>query len=310
MDETALTIIPKTQIQIVEDTDPRVLDKPLVDQWLHGKSAKTKAAYRADLERFYQFAGISLASVNLGDLQRFEDSLSDLATSSRARMLATLKSALTFANKLGALPVNAGALLKLPKIPDTLAERILSEQQVQRMLFVSESHPRNHAIISLLYHAGLRDTELCNLKWRHLQQRNETGQIMVFGKGEKTRFILLDDETTWNDLQVLKRPGLSLDAYVFESRQRKSRKSDNPMTAKMDESTVYGIVREVARQAGIPEEVKVSPHWLRHCHATHAIENGAPITLVQATLGHASIKTTARYTHVRPNASSTRYLKV
>ncbi len=55
---------------------------------------------------------------------------------------------------------------------------------------------------------------------------------------------------------------------------------------------------------------KVSPHWMRHAHATHSIENGAPITLVQSTLGHKSIETTSRYTHVRPNASSGQYLKV
>ena len=71
---------------------------------------------------------------------------------------------------------------------------------------------------------------------------------------------------------------------------------------------VFRIVQAAARRAGI--EGRVSPHWMRHAHATHALENGAPITLVKETLGHKSIETTAKYTHVRPNASSGQYLKV
>jgi integrase/recombinase XerD len=71
---------------------------------------------------------------------------------------------------------------------------------------------------------------------------------------------------------------------------------------------IFRIVRAAAKRAGISGNV--SPHWMRHAHATHALENGAPITLVKETLGHSSMETTARYTHVRPNASSGQYLKV
>jgi len=70
---------------------------------------------------------------------------------------------------------------------------------------------------------------------------------------------------------------------------------------------VFRMVRASALRAGI---ANVSPHWMRHAHATHSLENGAPITLVKDTLGHKSIETTAKYTHVRPNASSGQYLKV
>lgn len=107
-----------------------------------------------------------------------------------------MKSALSFGVKMSPnyLKVNVGLLVKLEQPEDMLAERIMSEQAVARMLAL-ESNPRNHAILSLLYHTGLRAQELCSLQWRHVQPREESGQLAVFGKGKKTRFVLLDEET-------------------------------------------------------------------------------------------------------------------
>lgn len=72
-------------------------------------------------------------------------------------------------------------------------------------------------------------------------------------------------------------------------------------------SAIIRIVRRAAERAELEAGSKVSPHWLRHAHATHALERGAPIHLVQATLGHASVATTGRYLHARPTDSSARY---
>lgn len=156
----------------------------------------------------------------------------------------------------------------------------------------------------LLYRAGLRCSELCSLTWRNLQERDQAGQVAVYGKGGKTRYVLIDVDT-WLEVLQLRKAGQGLDDYVFQSRQARSRtdKSDR----RLDESTVFLIVRNAAERAGI---TGCSPHWMRHAHATHSLENGAPITLVRDTLGHASMETTAKYTHVRPNASSGQYLKV
>ena len=76
----------------------------------------------------------------------------------------------------------------------------------------------------------------------------------------------------------------------------------------LDRSQVLRIVQAAARRAGI--DLAVSPHWLRHAHASHALDRGAPISLVQATLGHASVSTTSKYLHARPGDSSSRYLAV
>src|SRR5262245_62532916 len=78
----------------------------------------------------------------------------------------------------------------------------------------------------------------------------------------------------------------------------------------LDRGRVYCIVREAARRAGIPEADRISPHWIRHAHASHALDHGAPIHLVQATLGHSSVATTSAYLHARPGDSSARFLSM
>jgi integrase/recombinase XerD len=272
-------------------------DDTFIKQWLHGKSDKTQRAYLSDIQRLYNFTCKSLQALTLEDFQDFIDSLYYLEHSSRARIMASVKSALSFGVKTGYLQVNVGAAIKLPKLEDKLAERILSEQHVAKM-FALEDNNRNHAILVLLYRAGLRVAELCDLTWRNLQERDMSGQLTVFGKGEKTRHVLLDT-ATWQEITSLMSDQSSPDDYVFQSRKGHGR---------LDESAIHRIVAASAKRAGITG--KVSPHWMRHAHATHALERGAPITLVQSTLGHKSMETTAKYTHVRPNASSGQFLGV
>jgi len=136
------------------------------------------------------------------------------------------------------------------------------------------------------------------LKWRDVQEREEgAGQITVYGKGGKTRVVLLSRET-WVELIALKSEGAP-DDPVFASRKGKGH---------LHPSQVKRIIQAAAERAGI--EAPVSPHWLRHAHASHALDRGAPIHLVQATLGHASVATTGKYLHARPEDSSARYLGI
>jgi site-specific recombinase XerD len=279
-------------------------DATFLAMWLHGKAEKTQRAYTGDLGKLYRFTGAGLRSLTLENFQHFIDSLAALKPSSRARAIATVKSALSFGVKTGYLTFNVGAVVKLPRLENTLAERIMSEQLLAKM-FALETNPRNHAILILLYRAGLRAAELCSLTWSKLQARDEGGQVAVFGKGKKTRFVLLD-EVTWREVMNLCCSFDGPESYVFQSRQARSRAGK--AGRRLDESMVHRIVHTAAQRAGITGNV--SPHWMRHAHATHSLERGAPITLVQDTLGHSSIETTAKYTHVRPNASSGQYLKV
>ena len=269
-------------------------DAQVVALWIHGRSRHTQRAYKANAERFFAFAGKPLVQVSLGDIQDFGDSLTCLAQSSQAQALATVKSLLAFAHKIGYVRFNVGAAAHLPKAKNALAERILQESEVHRM-FALEPNPRNRIILKTIYYAGLRVSELCGLRWRDLQPRGEEGQITVFGKGGKTRAVLLPTGL-WNELIGLRKTAED-DGPVFRSRVK---------DRTLDQSQVMRIVRAAAMRSGTSK--KVSPHWLRHAHASHSLDRGAPIHLVQATLGHASVATTGRYLHARPTESSGKYL--
>jgi integrase/recombinase XerD len=195
-------------------------DPWFIELWLHGRSEHTQAAYRREIEQFKSFVGKQLPLVTLDDLQQYEDHLLHLAPASRNRALAAIKSALSFGVKMNYLQTNVGLLVKLKKPENKLAERIMSVQAMEDILRL-ETDKRNHALLALLYYAGLRVSEVCNLTWRNLQERDETGQIAVYGKGNKTRYVLLDADT-WREVWAL-RNHASLDSYVFTSRQAHSR---------------------------------------------------------------------------------------
>ena len=289
MANESLTLVTPNTIASQADSDSQV-----VALWLHGRSRHTQRAYRANVDRFLAFTDKPVARISLGDVQAFADCLTGLAQSSRAQALAAIKSLLAFAHKIGYVPFNVGAALQLPKAKNTLAERILQESEVHRM-FALEPNRRNRLILKTLYYGGFRVSELCGLRWRDLQAKGEVGQMTVFGKGEKTRAVLLP-ASLWNELQEL-RCGAGNDDPVFRSRLKGH---------ELDQSQILRIVRAASRRAG--NEKKVSPHWLRHAHASHSLDRGAPIHLVQATLGHASVATTGRYLHARPTESSGKYL--
>jgi len=270
-------------------------DAQLIGLWLYGRSPATARAYRGDVSTFLAHCGQPLRAVTLGDVQAFADRLAPLAAASRARRLAAVKSLLAYAHRLGYTAFDVGAAVRLPAVKRTLGERILSEAAVQRLLAL-EPNPRNAALLRLAYGAGLRIAELCALAWRDLAARDEAGQITLFGKGGKTRVVLLP-AGLWRTLTALRGDALPSDP-VFRSAKG----------GPLDPSAAHRVVKAAAARAGLSPAV--SAHWLRHAHASHALDRGAPIHLVQATLGHASVATTGRYLHARPNDSSARYLLV
>jgi len=268
-------------------------DEHLVALWLHGRSAATQRAYAADLSAFFAHVQRPLHAVTLGDMQAFQDSLKTLATATEARRLSAVKSLLSFGHRTGYLSVNVGAAIRLPKVKGTLAERILGIDDVLHMLAL-ERQARNKALLRLLYLGGLRISEACGLRGRDLAARDDAGQVTVFGKGGKTRAVLLK-ASVWQDLAAL-RPA-DPDAPVFRSREG---------GGALDPSQVHRIVKSAAKRAELSDAV--SAHWLRHAHVSHALDRGAPVHLVQATVGHTSLATTSRYAHARPSDSSSRYL--
>ncbi len=300
--ERAVRPMPIVRDRAVATERARVTDDQLLALWLHGRPKHTLRAYARDAGRFRAFVAKPLQAVTLGDVQAFADTLAGHAPATQGRALSAVKSLLAFGHRLGYLPYDVGRVVKLPAIKGTLAERILDETDVQRLLAL-EPPGRNRVLLKLLYAAGLRVSEACALTWRDLQPRGERGQVTVYGKGGKTRAVLLP-ATVWRDLQGLRAAAVvpaDADAPVFASRTRTGGRL-------LSTVQVLRIVRAAAARAGI--DAPVSPHWLRHAHASHALDRGAPPHLVQTTLGHASLATTSRYAHARPSDSSARYLAV
>ena len=163
---------------------------------------------------------------------------------------------------------------------------VSSKREVARLIDAAPKG-RNRVLLKLLYVSGVRVSELCGLKWCDAVARQEGGRITVFGKGGKTRTILLKPKV-WQQLQSLKGVAKAAEP-IFRSRRG---------GGALDVSQVRRIVYAARKKAGL--EQKVSPHWMRHAHASHALDRNAPIHLVQVTLGHGSVSTPGRYLHARP----------
>ncbi len=269
-------------------------DEQLIKMWLHSKASSTQKAYAREAEIFLQFVSKSLQAITIADIQDYVDEQHGLAPATVARSLNAIKSLCSFGQRIGYLPFNVAAPERAPRIKNTTAERILTREEVESMI-ASAPTGRDLTILLVLYTAAPRVSELCKLKWRDVRPAGVSGQITIFGKGGKTRTVLVP-VATWTALKLLKKPDALPDDPVFLSQKG----------GHISTSQVWRIVKVAASRVGITQEV--SPHWLRHCNASHSLDAHAPLHLVQQTLGHSSAATTSKYLHARPNDSSGMYL--
>ncbi len=169
------------------------------------------------------------------------------------------------------------------KKPKRLPE-VLTKEEMVRLLSV-ELNPKHKLILKLLYGCGLRVSEVVNLKKDDLRL-SENILVVRQGKGGKDRLITIP-KSIINELQSF--ITLNNSQYVFESQQG----------GKLSSRTISLIVDHVARKSGIKK--KISPHTFRHSYATHLLEQGTDLRIIQKLLGHSSVKTTEIYTHVSTN---------
>jgi site-specific recombinase XerD len=171
-----------------------------------------------------------------------------------------------------------------PKIPKALPD-VLTQQEVMAIIEAVES-PKYKAIIATAYAAGLRITEACGLRCRGDIDSTRMLIHVRSGKGAKDRYVMLSERllVMLRDYWKQARPkGL----YLFPGAR-----PDQPITA----ASVYKVFKKVLNKTGITKHVNL--HTLRHCFATHLLEAGTDIRVIQALLGHGSMRTTSRYTHV------------
>ncbi len=273
--------------------------KELVEEWLALHHGYTRQSYENTIKQFGSAVKLPLARIKSQHVRNWLDSL-DCADTTKQKHLAILKAFFNYVVTLDAAPIKSSPLPRQFKVAvpkETLVERILTVSEV-KALIENEKDLRNHLILKTLYQTGVRVSELCGLQWKDITPRPEikTVQLTVYGKRGKTRYITLKPELAI-ELEKFREKALG-SAPIFTSEKGNA----------LAPAHIHRIVKRAAAKAQLPSADKVSPHWLRHAHATHALERGAPLRLVQATLGHASLDTTSKYLHIRPSESSGDYL--
>lgn len=268
--------------------DPEIQKEiELIFAWLYQKNPHTtRRSYEYILKLFYEFLpGISFKDLKTVHLVQFLQNQTGKSQATQRLYKHCLSSLLTYLEKAEFIKINPSKLLDPIRAQDKLNQKILSQEQL-RILISLESNLRNRFILNFLYLTGLRVSELQMLKWSDFVERESQWQLSVVGKGKKIRSLYISKKLDLIDLSLL-----NTNNYVTGS--------------KLTTTQLYRIVKRAGSRVGIKN---FSPHWLRHCHATHSLESGAPIHVVQKTLGHSSIETTGKYLSVIDQISSCEWI--
>ncbi|MBB3861227.1 integrase/recombinase XerD [Novosphingobium hassiacum] len=275
---------------------PRPAAAPEVESFLamlaaqRGAAANTLAAYRRDLAGAAEAIG-SLAVAQRDDIARLGAAWSDLAPASLARKASALRQFFGFLVDEGLREDDPSAALPRPRARRPLP-RLLGHDQVSALFVTAEQDARNGtpegvrmlALLELLYGSGLRATELVSLPLAAVPR--DAPFLTITGKGGVQRMVPVSGRAihALADWLVARGKG---GRFVFPS----------PRGGHLSRVRLFQLLRDLALRAGLDPE-KVSPHVLRHAFATHLLEGGADLRVLQTLLGHADIATTQIYTHV------------
>jgi integrase/recombinase XerD len=253
-------------------------------------SQNTVASYCSDVEKFLAAYGGRPEDAGPADIEDYLATRNQLSERSQARLVSSLRSFFDWMVKEGYISDNPCDRVEAPKLGVYLPS-VLSEEEVDRIIRCVDTSSwmgkRDRAILEVLYGCGLRVSEASGLKISSLFL--EQGFIRIIGKGNKERLVPIGEmamealEAYMEDRPV---PTAKADDLVFLNRFGKS----------ISRVSLFKIVKKYTRAAGIMKEI--SPHTFRHSFATHLIEHGADLRVVQEMLGHENIATTEIYTHV------------
>lgn len=252
-----------------------------------GLSQNTIDAYRRDLSEFSQ--GIDeISNIDRMIINMFVRKLREkkLAPTSIIRKLASIRGFFKWAASSGIIDKNPASTLEQPKIPQHLP-KVISIKEIDEMLH-NNLTPLQHVIMELLYSCGLRVSELVNLKVNDIDMASK--YVRCFGKGSKERIIpmgetaksVIKDYMPQRDL-ILKKYNLNTKRLLISDSGRQITRQD-----------VYSFIHAQGKLI----HKNISPHTLRHSFATHLLENGADLRVVQELLGHSDVSTTQLYTHI------------
>jgi len=293
---------PRTSTKAAEKGKRVPQQQPAPDPELEGflallaarRAPSTVEAYRRDLTAITAWLGEPVSSVSTHQLEHYVAELraEGLSTATIARRVAAVRSFFRHLVLLGARDDNPAAALELPRRTRRLP-RTLSAAEAQRLVDAAAGTTpralRDHALIELLYGAGLRVSEAVGLEKTgvDLDQR----LVRCFGKGGKERIVPLGRPAAESIRRYLARGRPHLD------RRHRKELFLNVQGGGLTRAGAFVILRRLASRAGLEPE-RIHPHLLRHSFATHLLEGGADLRSVQEMLGHADLSTTELYTHV------------
>ncbi len=283
----------------MSDSDRQILDAFIDNIWIEkGLSQNTLDSYRSDLEQFSSWLeknNLSYIKTSKKEILSYLSFLfqKGLGSKTVARKLSSLKSFFRYLVFKSIIPNDPSSEVETPKLLKSIPKSI-SEKEVEALLAAPDEKTdiglRDKTMIETLYSCGLRISELTNLELLNLNLRQ--GVIRVIGKGQKERLVPMGDQLI----------GL-LELYISSSRKNllNKRHSDflflSTRGQKMTRQSFWHRIKHYCLASGF-EPDKISPHVLRHAFATHLLNNGADLRVVQLLLGHSDLNTTQIYTEV------------
>ncbi len=263
-----------------------------------GASLKTAEAYRHDIEQFLQISAINefkqISTQNIADFMAYLGN-QGFATKTQARKLSAIREFCKFLFSENLIEQNPAADIDSPKLEKPLP-KFLNETEMDALIDAAKTaqdirHRRITAMLILMYHCGLRVSELVSLPINAINQAKK--QILVFGKGAKERLIPVSDAALEEIEDYLSYRHCFIKGkeskYLFPSLSAKE--------GHLTRDAFYKYLKELAVRAGISPS-RITPHVLRHSFATQLLRHHADLRSVQKMLGHESIGTTQIYTHI------------
>lgn len=252
-----------------------------------GLSQNTIDAYRRDLSDFAQNVE-DIHSINRMNINAYVRTLRErkLAPTSVIRKVASLRGFFKWATSSGILEKNPAATLEQPKTPQRLP-KVVSVKEIDEMLH-NNLTPLEHVMMELLYSCGLRVSELVNLKLNDIDLSSK--YIRCFGKGSKERIIPIGEQAKAMLQEYFPTRNLLVKKYNLTTKNLLI-KDNGHLVTRQD---VYNFIHAQGKLI----HKNISPHTLRHSFATHLLENGADLRVVQELLGHSDVSTTQLYTHI------------
>ena len=252
-----------------------------------GLSQNTIDAYRRDLSDFAQNLE-DIHTINRMNINAYVRTLRErkLAPTSVIRKVASLRGFFKWATSSGILEKNPAATLEQPKTPQRLP-KVVSVKEIDEMLH-NNLTPLEHVMMELLYSCGLRVSELVNLKLNDIDLSSK--YIRCFGKGSKERIIPIGQQAKAMLQEYFPTRDLLVKKYNLTTKNLLIKDNGHFVTRQ----DVYNFIHAQGKLI----HKNISPHTLRHSFATHLLENGADLRVVQELLGHSDVSTTQLYTHI------------